>query len=352
LLLAGGGLAIVIIGSLILALAVSLVPNAIQGLGAVLGGHGPINAMATVLLRRLADPFSTLLPVVLIAVAMAVFFGWIRKRAMVPVDLAEEETPPAGGRWVNVFLLILVFWGALLILFPEYFFLRDFFGSRMNTVFKFYFQAWAFLSLPAAFGIIRLLQTLKDKAEKNNARWAFSAVGSAIAAAALILGLIYFPLAVWTKTNGFKSFAGPTLDASAYLQQSHPEDAKAIAWMLANLHDNGPLVEAVGNDYDEYAARVSTHTGIPSVLGWIGHEDQWRGGRTLHALRPDDIAELYRTTDWTRALEILDKYGIRYVYFGTLEANTYSKRGLDKFLAHMDVIYQTDQVIIFERKVP
>jgi uncharacterized membrane protein len=271
---------------------------------------------------------------------------------VLPVDLPEEETPPTGGRWVNAFLLILVFWGALLILFPEYFWLRDLFGTRMNTVFKFYFQAWTFFSLAAAYGIIRLFQTVLDKAEQNNARWAYSAVGSALVFAVLLIGSVYYPLAVWSKTNGFKISGGPTLDASAYLQQSHPDDAKAIAWILANIHDNGPFVEAVGNDYDEYAGRVSTHTGIPSVVGWVFHEDQWRGGAGEQNQRRDDVAELYRTTDWNRASEILDKYGIRYVYFGPLEANTYSKRGLDKFLAHLNVIYQTDQVIIFERKVP
>jgi YYY domain-containing protein len=352
LLLAGAGLAILLVGSLILAFAISLNPDAIQSLGGVLGGHGPINAMVTVLARRFLDPFSTLLPIVLITVAMAVLFGWIRKNMVLPVDLPEEETPPTGGRWVNAFLLILVFWGALLILFPEYFWLRDLFGTRMNTVFKFYFQAWTFFSLAAAYGIIRLFQTVLDKAEQNNARWAYSAVGSALVFAVLLIGSVYYPLAVWSKTNGFKISGGPTLDASAYLQQSHPDDAKAIAWILANIHDNGPFVEAVGNDYDEYAGRVSTHTGIPSVVGWVFHEDQWRGGAGEQNQRRDDVAELYRTTDWNRASEILDKYGIRYVYFGPLEANTYSKRGLDKFLAHMNVIYQTDQVIIFERKVP
>jgi YYY domain-containing protein len=354
--LAGSGLAVLIVGSLILGFAITFSPDASQSLGGVLGGYSPIDAAAAVLMRRFYDPLSSLLPIILIAVASAVLFGWIRKNSVVPVDSMEEENPPVDGKWINAFLLILVFWGALLVLFPEYFYLRDFFGSRMNTVFKFYFQAWAFFSLAAAYGIIRLFQTVMDKAEQNNARWAYSAVGSILVFAVLSLGSVYFPLAVWTKTEGFKSPGSPTLDASAFLRledpMGHPEDAAAIAWILANIHDNGPFVEAVGNDYDPYAGRISTNTGIPSVLGWIGHEDQWRGGRALHGVRPDEIAELFKTTDWNRALQILDKFGIRYVYFGPLEARTYKTRGLDKFFAHMDVIYQTDQVIIFERKVP
>jgi uncharacterized membrane protein len=102
-------------------------------------------------------------------------------------------------------------------------------------------------------------------------------------------------MAVWTKTHESNYPDEPTLDASAYLQWSHPADAAAIKWMRENITDDGPLVEAVGNDYDEYAGRVSTHTGIPGLLGWIGHEDQWRGTRAIHGPRITDIEELYKT---------------------------------------------------------
>ncbi|HEY5118964.1 MAG TPA: DUF2298 domain-containing protein [Anaerolineales bacterium] len=350
--LAGAGFAVLIVGSLILAFAISLNPAAIISLGDVLGSFAPVSAMATVLLRRLLDPFSTLLPILLIAVAIAILFGWIRKNTVAPVDSTEKENPSVDGKWINAFLIILVFWGALLILFPEYFYLRDLFGTRMNTVFKFYFQAWAFFSLVAAYGIIRLFLTVLDRAEKSNARWAYSAIGSTLVFVVLLIGSVYFPLAVWSKTGGFKSPGSPTLDASAFVQQDHPDDAAAITWMLANIHDNGPLAEAVGNDYDSYAGLVASITGIPTVVGWVFHEDQWRGGAGVQEGRRDDIKELYRTTDWNTALEILQKYGIRYVYFGPLELQTYGKLGLDKFRAHMNIIYQTDQVTIFERNVP
>jgi YYY domain-containing protein len=349
LLTAAGGLALLVVGSLALAFVIATNPAVMALLGDVLGGNDALDAMSIILLRRITDPWATLLPIAFIAVALMALLALIKKKVPESDEATVVETEPGGKKWVDAFLLILLAWGALLILAPEYFYLRDFFGGRMNTVFKFYFQGWAFLSLVAAYGIIRVGGTVMDRLEANSRRWAFSAVGSAAVLAVLLIGSIYYPLAVWTKTEHFKSYGGATLDASAYLAYSHPEDAAAIKWILANIKDNGPFVEGLGNDYIEYAARVSTSTGIPSLLGWIGHEDQWRGTRAYHEQRIQDIKALYASTDWIGAQEILDKYGIKYVYFGPLEEQTYGTRGLEKFRAHLKVIYEADGVIIFER---
>jgi YYY domain-containing protein len=350
LLTAAAGLGILLVGSLAMAFVISLSPDIMARLGDVLGGNDAIDATSIVLLRRITDPWATLLPLALIAVALMVLLARVRKPAAAEPDADAAAQPlPGGKKWTDAFLLILVGWGALLILAPEYFYLRDFFGGRMNTVFKFYFQGWAFLSLAAAYGIIRVAETVSDRLEADSRRWAFSAVGAVVTLAALLVGSLYYPLAVWTKTDHFASAGSPTLDGSAFLALGHPEDAAAIKWILENIKDDGPFVEGLGDDYDAYAARVATHTGIPSLLGWIGHEDQWRGTRALHEQRIVDIEQLYRSTDWIGAKEILDKYGIEYVYFGPLEAGRYGERGLAKFRAHMRVIYEADGVIIFKR---
>ena len=350
--LAGTGLAALLVGSLVVGFAISLNPDAMAILANVLGGYGTMDALSIVLIKRFFDPWASLLPFGLIAIALAALLGWARKNPTPPAEPAEEEILPGGKKWVDAFVLILVLWGALLALFPEYFYLRDLFSGRMNTVFKFYFQAWAFLSIAAAYGIIRLLEAIRSRSAAGGARRTYAMAAFAIVFVALLIGSLYYPLAVWTKTNESNYPDEPTLDASAYLAYAHPADAAAIQWMRENIIDNGPLVEAVGNDYDEYAGRVATHTGIPGVLGWIGHEDQWRGTRAIHSPRITDIEELYKTMDWNTAEEILARYGIRYVYFGPLEADKYGTRGLGKFRAHLKVIYETEEVIIFERAVP
>jgi YYY domain-containing protein len=350
--LAGTGLATLLAGSLVVAFFISLSPDAMAVIGGVLGGYGTMEALSIVLVKRFFDPWATLLPFGLIAIALAALLGWALRKPALPAEPPDAESLPAGKKWVDAFVLILVLWGAFLALFPEYFYLRDFFGGRMNTVFKFYFQAWAFLSLAAAYGIIRLWEALRTAPAGGRARRLYPLLASAAVLAFLLIGSVYYPMAVWTKTHNDQFADEPTLDASAYLQWTHPEDATAIQWMRENITDNGPLVEAVGNDYDEYAGRVATHTGIPGVLGWIGHEDQWRGTRALHGPRITDIEELYKTMNWSTAMEILEKYGVRYVYFGPLEERMYGNRGLDKFRVHLKVIYEADGVVIFERVVP
>ena len=46
----------------------------------------------------------------------------------------------------DVFALLLIGLALLLAYSVEFVYLRDLFGTRMNTVFKFYYQAWVMLA--------------------------------------------------------------------------------------------------------------------------------------------------------------------------------------------------------------
>lgn len=59
---------------------------------------------------------------------------------------------------VRGFILLMVLLGCGLVLFPEFFYLRDQFGWRMNTIFKFYYQAWILFALAAAYALSWLWQ--------------------------------------------------------------------------------------------------------------------------------------------------------------------------------------------------
>jgi uncharacterized membrane protein len=122
-----------------------------------------------------------------------------------------------------------------------------------------------------------------------------------------------------------------------------PDDYQAFQFM--QTLEPGVVAEAVGEQYSEYA-RVATFTGMPDVIGWPGHEGQWRDA-SLQGTRQNDIQALYTTSDWATVQEIINKYNIRYVYVGNLERSTYPVNE-QKFEPFLKKIYQQGSVTIYE----
>ncbi len=112
------------------------------------------------------------------------------------------------------------------------------------------------------------------------------------------------------------------------------------------------IAEAVGGDYftKDTFARISMGSGAPAILGWKGHEDQWRSGNcTACAGRFEDVNTLYSTTDANQMRQILDKYGVTYVYVGDVERRTYGDTGMDKFTS-LPVVFQCGTVTIYRAR--
>lgn len=93
--------------------------------------------------------------------------------------------------------------------------------------------------------------------------------------------------------------------------------------------------------------RISTHTGLPTVLGWVGHELQWRGGLTEMGTRQSDVSLLYESKNWDDALRTIQMYDIRYIYIGTVERNTYHVVDA-KFIQNLPLVFTNATVEIFE----
>ena len=232
------------------------------------------------------------------------------------------------------FVLLMIALGVLLIIGPEFLYLRDNFGYRINTIFKFYYQAWIVLSLAAAYGIAVLFRNL---------RGAPNAAFSVVVVVVLIVGLTYPALSIVNKTNNFKPPFGYTLDDFDRVQSENPHDPAAITWLRSAR--GGVVAEAVGGAYSNYA-RISIYTGLPTVLGWGNHEGQWRD-QALQGTRADDIAALYTTNDWAATQDIIDRYNIRYIYIGNLERSTYNVNE-EKFNRFLKPAFQQGSVIVYE----
>jgi uncharacterized membrane protein len=248
----------------------------------------------------------------------------------------------------NQFVLILIFtalfanWGC------EFFHIVDTFSNpgthapleRMNTVFKFYYQAWILFSIAAAYGFFWVKHFYLAFKPKPF-RWAWYSVFIIL----IIMGMFYPFAASNVKTAGFTG--NFTLDGSDFLQSmsykgrlSSLGDYQAIQWLKANVKGKPVILEAYGPEYTEYA-RISSFTGLPTVLGWPGHELQWRGTWDEAGKRQGDVDTIYTTLDWTAAYELMKKYDIKYIYVGALERDKYAANlpGLDKFAQNMDIAY-------------
>lgn len=302
------------------------------GLESVMGALGVEGTreavMATLRVRLLGSWTALTLGFILASVIILLRRNW--------ADAAGDGNE--GRTSVHVFILLMIAIGTLLIMGPEFLYLRDQFGVRMNTIFKFYFAAWILWSLAAAFIVAQVFS-------HRERRWLPL---QAVAILPLLVGLVYPVLAVWTKTEGFRPAAGSTLDGSRYISRFNPSDYDAIQWMNANL-EPGVIAEAVGGSYTYYE-RFSVHTGFATVLGWPGHESQWRGSLEPQGTREEDLRLLYQSPDWSATQDILDRYNIAYVIVGSLEREAYRPVFENKFDAFMNLVYANDGVKIYARK--
>lgn len=250
----------------------------------------------------------------------------------------EQLTPRETGEPAIGFWLILVFLGTLLVLGPEFFFLVDQFGDRMNTIFKFYFLAWQLWGISAAFGTAILLQRTR------RLKGILLRAGLVVV---MIVSLAYPATMLWITTGGFRSPDNWTLDGLAYLHDIQPDDMKAIDWLRSA--PGGVVAEAADSKGGEYSyyARIATYSGQPDVIGWAGHESQWGRGPEEMGTRIADLETLYQTTSWQSAQQIIQRYGIRYIVVGDQERSTYTVNTV-KFERNLVQAYQSGSVTIFE----
>ncbi len=108
------------------------------------------------------------------------------------------------------------------------------------------------------------------------------------------------------------------------------------------------IVEAAGQQYS-FDDRVSTATGIPTVLGWGGHELQWRGNYDQAGPRERDIEQIYKSRDVNEARALLDEYGVDFVIVGSIEREKYqlTPPQVDKFAKLGALVFEQGSMRIY-----
>ena len=236
----------------------------------------------------------------------------------------------------QAFALGLVAAGFGLIAVCEVVFLKDTFGNRMNTIFKFYYEVWLFLAIAGAYGVAQISPRLRHPSLHFG--W-IGGVGLLCAAASL------YPVAsFYTKANELKPKW--TLDGSAFLSGVAPGDLRAIDWLNGRVRSDVVVAEATGDEYSQFG-RVSTYTGLASILGWAGHELQWRGVWKEQPKRIADLTALYTATDESTIKNLLAQYNVSYVVVGGLERQKYGNRDYSVFQKLGKVVFDQDGTTLY-----
>lgn len=264
------------------------------------------------------------------------------------IDGKDEKRAP-----VSVFVLGLAALAVLLILGVEFYWVRDPFTSpdfipRFNTLIKFAFQSWWLMSIAGAFGLHYFLRTLRRGSVLS---WVGSTSLGVVVAIVLAAGFIYPVFAIFHFTNSFDSpleaIESGRLDGLSFMEFN---DREAILWLLDEVDGTPTILEAVGDPYTNFA-RVSSYTGLPTVLGSPVHEFWFHAGSyEPQGTRLADVERAYNSTDPAEAQAILGRYDVRYVFVGLLERQLYPEAGLAKFAGFMDVVFQNENVTIYHMR--
>ena len=239
-------------------------------------------------------------------------------------------------------ILILIIFSLLLIIAPEFFYLKDIYSGhfRANTMFKLFYQAFIILGLVSSYIIARVFTDLNNLGRKRVLKFLF-----------LLFSLVLFCLVsiypYFAINSAYDLKTYKTLDGVSYIKELYPSDYEAIVWLNKNIKGQPVILEAQGDSYTDYA-RVSSNTGLPTVLGWTVHEWLWRGSYSVPEPRIKDVETLYETESLKETLNLIKKYSISYVFIGDLERQKYEDLNKEKFEEIGEKVFSSGDSVVYK----
>jgi YYY domain-containing protein len=232
----------------------------------------------------------------------------------------------------------------------EIVYLRDVFENRMNTIFKFYYQVWLIWGALAAYALWAISQTLL----RGPGMWQRLVAGIALPLACFLLagGLIY----PWQTAGRQFQDGTPIGLAGRTPRQASADGAAAITWLRENTRGDEVLLEYGGNSYDvegQGGSGVSASTGMATVIGWHGHQTQWRGGdiqmlEEVDRRRRDMLAFFNGELSDSDARTMLQRYSVDLIYVGEFERSAFPPEALAKISGFGQPVFERPLVTIYQ----
>ncbi len=236
--------------------------------------------------------------------------------------------------------------------------------GRMNTVFKFYLQAWWLLALASGYFLWLMWSAGRFSLRSLSIPRGAWMTGVAV----LAVGVMVYPvLGTNVRIRDRFDTSETGLNGTSYMQTTvHFErdqagnatpltlanDLQAIEWLQQNVEGSPVIVEGLTDLY-RWGGRVSIYTGLPAVIGWDWHQRQQRVNYAWAVTeRRQRVDNFFRTASPQQAAQFLEEFDVRYVYVGELERITYPANGLAKFddmaAFGLTPVFQSDAVTIYE----
>lgn len=239
----------------------------------------------------------------------------------------------------DIFIAFLVIVSTLLIIIPEFIYVKDIYPAhyRANTMFKLTYEAFIMLSIACGYIIVKLLANLNNKK--------FLILFFIPTLILLYLVFSYPVFAINSYYDNLKDYKG--IDGTQYLKTTQKQDYDLINWINKNINNQPVILEAVGDSYTDFA-RISANTGLPTVLGWPVHEWLWRGTYEVVGPRVEEVKIFYTTKDIKNAKEIIKKYNVSYFVVSKLEKQKYPDLNEENIKNLGKIVYQNSEARLYK----
>lgn len=237
-----------------------------------------------------------------------------------------------------------LFGAALVVLLTtELFRVADAFPGRLNTVFKFWFNAWALIALAA--GALAGLAWERGRLPAHPLARRMVRLGVPLALFGALATAAFVPAMALSRAREGQS---PGLDAVAQLRRNDPGLHATIRWSRDHLDPRRDvMVQAVSESYTA-GNMLAAATGVPTLLAWPNHERQWRRS-VPEGERRAAVDTIYRGGAVPASAEIARRFGVTHVYVGREERAAYGAEVAARFAAWPVVVDESGSLLV---KVP
>ena len=203
-----------------------------------------------------------------------------------------------------------------LVIVPEIIYVKDIYGeeyARFNTMFKLTDQAFILFGMISGF----LLGWFINKKK---------IVGGIILSLVMLILSTYivYSAKIWLVDHSDSYDTMSVLEASLSENGEGERVIKDITTLIIN--DERPdvhIIEGVGGDYT-LSNRISSYTGVCTVMGWPVHEWLWQNDYAPVGKRTEEVKSFYENGNVSYNQGIIDKYDIDYIIVGPNEYELYN----------------------------